>query len=63
MPGGRKNYNIFISFKLAIQCILSQPCKNNGQCVDDNNGGYSCVCPNGYTGVNCEIGEIKVTPF
>lgn len=35
---------------------LSAPCLNNGQCVpktDDNT--YSCMCPQRYTGANCEI--------
>ncbi len=31
-------------------------CNNNGECSNDNNGGYACTCRNGYLGVNCEIG-------
>ena len=41
---------------LALPCILSQPCKNSATCTNDNVGGYTCTCPRGYTGKNCEIG-------
>lgn len=35
-------------------CIPS-PCKNNGKCVETRDGGFRCVCENGYTGENCEL--------
>ena len=31
------------------------PCLNGAVCVDGING-YTCICPAGYTGVNCETG-------
>jgi hypothetical protein len=31
-------------------------CKNNGMCTDDNTGGSTCTCVNGYTGATCETG-------
>ena len=35
------------------QCI-SNPCANNGTCMDNVNG-YSCVCADGFTSTNCTI--------
>ena len=32
------------------------PCLNGATCVDQL-GGYSCVCVDGYTGLQCGAGE------
>ncbi len=41
-----------------MPCILNPTeCRNDGECTDDNKGGYTCTCPNGYTGTNCDIGK------
>ncbi|XP_031549138.1 uncharacterized protein LOC116286709 isoform X3 [Actinia tenebrosa] len=32
----------------------SSPCRNGGTCYNRYNGGYSCSCPYGYTGSQCE---------
>ncbi len=39
------------------------PCQNGGSCVNDANG-YTCECPAGYTGTNCEteIDECAANP-
>lgn len=34
----------------------SIPCANNGRCKDGI-GTYTCFCPTGYRGFNCEIGK------
>ncbi|RVE52505.1 hypothetical protein evm_002899 [Chilo suppressalis] len=36
-----------------VDLCYSSPCVNNGTCLRKE-GGYTCVCTPGYTGVNCE---------
>ena len=31
------------------------PCQNGGQCVDQDNS-YKCLCQEGFSGTNCELG-------
>lgn len=38
------------------QCEPS-PCLNQGSCKD-HIGYYTCTCPPGFTGRNCEIGKL-----
>ena len=35
----------------------SDPCKNGATCNNEVNA-YTCTCADGYTGVNCDTGEI-----
>ena len=43
-----------LDFLLESDECLSEPCQNGGTCVDNVNS-FSCVCPPGLTGNNCEI--------
>ena len=36
----------------------SSPCQNGGRCVDHYKE-YECVCPDKFTGTNCELGKKK----
>lgn len=36
----------------------SQPCVNGGECIDEVDH-YSCSCPSGYEGVNCQTGKSR----
>ncbi|XP_038046057.1 fibrillin-1-like [Patiria miniata] len=40
------------------------PCINSGECVEDNlaTGGYTCSCPPGYSGQNCQVEPCDVNP-
>ena len=43
-------------YSKVMPCDLNpQTCQNGGSCKNDLKGGYTCTCPNGYTGTNCEI--------
>ena len=42
-------------FKSATDECLSTPCQNGGTCVDGDNR-YTCTCPMGYDGANCQTG-------
>ena len=33
------------------------PCGNGAQCINTV-GSYYCICPTGFTGVECRIGKI-----
>ena len=33
----------------------SDPCRNGGTCAAANSTDFRCLCPDGYTGVDCEV--------
>lgn len=35
-------------------CTNHKPCKNGGSCTNTGQGWYTCECPLGFTGKNCE---------
>ncbi|KAK5644385.1 hypothetical protein RI129_005685 [Pyrocoelia pectoralis] len=43
-----------------VNLCYSNPCQNGGVCKVKE-GGYTCVCPPNYTGINCDI-KLNVDP-
>ena len=43
-------------------CEIKPPCKHSATCVPDNIDPYTyiCVCPNGYSGAQCDNMEIRI---
>ena len=49
---------MMLSFVDINECD-SSPCQNGGTCADAVNG-YDCTCLDGYTGDDCETGNITL---
>ena len=50
------------TYFLDINECASNPCKNEAQCNDKVNG-FECQCAAGYSGTNCENGELTFLLF
>lgn len=42
--------------EVKVNECASNPCKNDGRCIDGTNK-FSCECKRGWTGTTCSIGE------
>lgn len=49
---GKVILTFFNFINVGIDECISQPCQNNGTCVDQHNG-YKCFCLSGDFGQNC----------
>ncbi|XP_046885733.1 protein delta homolog 2 isoform X1 [Hypomesus transpacificus] len=36
-------------------CLREEPCQNGATCFTNDSGEYSCLCPDGFHGRNCEL--------
>ncbi len=50
----------YFKINKALPCNLGGPCKNGAGCTNDNLGSYTCSCASGYTGINCQYGNLKL---
>ncbi|XP_030016923.1 neurocan core protein-like [Sphaeramia orbicularis] len=52
--GGDNISTITLSPTVEVEACVTNPCLHGGKCLPQGTG-YSCYCPQGYTGENCEI--------
>ncbi|XP_060727662.1 protein jagged-2 isoform X1 [Tachysurus vachellii] len=52
-----RNWGGLLCEKDLNYCGSHRPCVNGGTCMNTEPDEYLCVCPNGYSGKNCEIVE------
>ena len=61
------NHELLFELLLLIDlrpCERRSPCQNGATCRNDGRGGYTCSCPPGYEGTNCqsEVNECLPNP-
>jgi hypothetical protein len=59
--GGFDTAEVTVTVTVTVGTCASSPCENGGACTDDVNG-YTCNCPIGYSGTNCET-SAQVTKY
>lgn len=47
--------NFFFSVVSVVDPCTLLPCLNNGECISDASGGFSCQCTPQYEGTTCEL--------
>ena len=52
------NWSVFDLSDLSV-CSEQQPCQHGATCVMEDSGDYTCLCPEGFHGRNCQL---KVGP-
>ncbi|CAF1486469.1 unnamed protein product [Adineta steineri] len=51
-----RNGNIGLNCNVSVDlCEITNPCINNGTCVNTLSSSYTCTCMQGFTGSHCEI--------
>ncbi|KAM9703574.1 protein jagged-2b isoform 1-T1 [Menidia menidia] len=53
----KRNWGGLLCDKDLNICGRHQPCVNGGTCMNTEPDKYHCACPQGYSGMNCEITE------
>lgn len=43
-------------------CGTHEPCRNGGTCENTAPDRYNCTCPDGFSGVNCEVVDNPCAP-
>jgi len=51
---------MFLIYLTAIDLCDPNPCEH-GSCANDGSGGYTCDCYDGYSGDDCDTGELSST--
>ena len=52
---------LFVWFPDIDECVNTDIC-NNGTCLN-NDGGFTCLCATGFTGLLCEAGKFLYDSF